>query len=338
MEKWKVHNKMTILLTILCLLSVRLSAQNDFDYMYIGAEVNGKPVSGKIVLHDNDTCTFFLLDKNGNKVTYLSSKENFSFEWNFKFTTTSGGTFKKNLNNERSDSIMGIRISPERCGDRFVKNIHDDTWGYCLEGEITCDLMQGLALWYIYSMPIELDVLPSVHDIEIVEQTILPENNHVASFSVMAENFKDGLFIIYDPILPPHSGFSPFISCWFFDPPCEMPTLLTFDYLLPEYGFFSKFYNEYGHCCSDIIYPDWSKANISPITDNDDISISIKDETCNIMSKNIINIVRIYDMSGMTVFSGSQKSEFHIHLNKGLYIMNITDNKGNMTRKRILIK
>lgn len=338
MGKWKVHNKMTVLLTIFSLSSACLSAQNDFDYMHIGVEVNGKPVCGKVVLHDNDTCTFFLLDKNGNKVTYLSSKENFSFEWNLKFTTTSGGTFKKNLNNERSDSLMGIRISPERCGDRFVKNVHDDTWGYYLKGEITCDLMHGFALWYIYTMPIELDVLPTVHDIEIVEQSILPENNYVASFSVMAENFRAGMFFIYDPTLPPHSGFSPFISCWFFDPPCEMPTLLTFDYLLPKYGFFSEFYNAYGHCCSDIIYPDWSKNNVSPITENNDISISVKDGTCNVISRNIINKIGVHDVNGMTVFSGSKKSEFYIPLKGGLYIMSITDNNGNMIRKKILIK
>lgn len=95
MEKQKIYSKIIALL-LLWLSSANLFAQHEYKNMRIGIEVNGQLVNdAKVVLHDNDTCTFFLLDKNGNKVTYLSSNENYSFEWNLRFPTMLGDVKSK---------------------------------------------------------------------------------------------------------------------------------------------------------------------------------------------------------------------------------------------------
>lgn len=342
MEKQKIYSKIIVLL-LFCLLPVNISAQYDYKNMRIGVEVNGQPFNGKVVLHDNDTCTFFLLDKEGNKVTYLSSKENYSFEWNIKFPKTGGGIWKKRLNVVNSDSILGIRISPDLFEEQFVKNVRSGMSGFCTytDGEITCDLKS--ASWYVYTMPIELDVLPPVPTIDITEQYVYPDtvymqgNDYIATFSITAEQFDMGTFYMYDPTLPPNSGIFNYFLCEIFEYPCEMPILLTLDYLLPEVGFWCEFHNDYGWIGSDLIYPDWSQANVSYVGD-EAMTVSVRGGFCDVTCINPIGNIRIFDMNGRIVFSDKEKSEFHIPLNKGLYILDINDNKGKITRKKILMK
>lgn len=343
MEKQKIYSKIIFLL-LLWLSPANIFAQYEYKKMRIGVEVNGQPVNNdKVVLHDNDTCTFFLLDKNGNKVTYLSSNKNYSFKWNIKFPCRGGGTWKKQLNIGNNDSILGIRISPSLFEEDFVKNVKSGLSGFCTEGEITCDLKQGLALWYVYTTPIELDVLPPVPTVNIKEQYVFPDtvymqwNDYVATFSVMAEQFDCGTFYIYDPTLPPNCGFYNYYVCGIFEYPCEIPIELTLDCLLPENGFWCEFHNAYGWIGSDIIYPDWSQANVSDV-DDETLSISTEGGFCDITLRNQIFSISIFDMSGKIVFSDKEKSQFSVPLNKGLYILVIKDSKGKTTRKKILMK
>ena len=132
MARRKVYNKVIILFSTFCLTSVSLFAQYDFSHMRLGAEVNGKQVCDKVVLHDNDTCTFFLMDKNGNKVTYLPSEKNYSFEWNLKFPTISGGTRNCRINTTRYGSIIGIKITPTGLFERNFAdtNANPKDFGY----------------------------------------------------------------------------------------------------------------------------------------------------------------------------------------------------------------
>lgn len=340
MEKQKLYSKITtIFLTALFLSTVHVFAQYDYKNMRIGVEVNGQPVTtDKVTLHDNDTCTLFLWDKDGNKVTYLSSNENYSFEWNLRFPTMSGGVKSGKISTNECDSIIGVRITPTGFFSmNFVNEKADSEKDYrykCLKnGEITCDLKQGRDLWYLYKRPVTLEVLPSEPKINIVDNYIASDEKYgtyypFTTLEVIADNFDYGLIYLSD---------FPFFSGEYFEYPCQIPYKVDIDFSSFETRYKCETFNAYGVSGSDDVFPDWSNTAIySP--DNELISISCKDNVCNIASKNIIRRISVYNNGGRIVYSVNDKSRVEMQLAKGLYFLSITTKDGKKIRKKFLMK
>lgn len=339
MGKQNVYGKIrTVFLTAFFLLAVHAFAQYDYKNMRIGAEVNGQPVStDKVTLHDNDTCTLFLLDKEGRKVTYLSSDENYSFEWNLRFPMMSGDVKSGKISTNECDSIIGVRITPTGFFSmNFVNEKADREKSYrykCLkDGEITCDLKRGRDLWYLYKRPVTLEVLPSEPKINIVDNYIASDEEYgtypFTTLEVVADNFDYGL--IYFSDFPNFYGE-------YFEYPCQIPYRVDIDFGSFETRYKCETFNAYGVSGSDEVFPDWQNASVSD-PDNERISISCKDNVCNIASKSIMRQISVYDNGGRIVYSVSDKAGVEIRLAKGLYILSITAKDGKTTRKKLLMK
>lgn len=340
MEKQKVYTKVVFLLFVFCHV-VNVSAQ-DFNKMHIGAEVNGKLVDGELVLHDTDSCTFFLLDEQGCRMTCLPQGDNYSLTWNLCFKSIYGDVWKKNLNGGKRDSIVGISVYPDSFDVLFVNDkIRRNNLSYrtcCQVGEITCDLKIGLAAWYVYTIPVFFDVLPPEPHIEIIDNYIEQEESSepfpVVILSITADNFDKGLLWVDDADINfMHSGDS-------FSSSTEMPFIVKADFATERCGFWCEVSNDYGISGSDEVFPDWSQTAIwnATVKDGGDIKVLCGHGFCHVTSESIMRSVCVTDAKGRTVYSSQNQSDVIIPLARGLYIVTIVKLDGEWTRRKILIR
>lgn len=207
---------------------------------------------------------------------------------------------------------------------------NEEEHGYkCLkDGEITCYLKQGYSFGYLYKKPVTLEVLPSEPILNIVDNNITSDNvwgtYPIITLEVIADNFNYGL--IYFSDFPLFSGL-------LFEYPCQMPYREEIDFSTFETRYKCETFNAYGISSSNEVFPDWSNTAISSL-ENERISISCKDNICNIASKSIIKQITVYDSGGRIINSVSNKSEIEIQLVKGLYFLSITNIDGKKTRKK----
>lgn len=343
MENQKVYGALIICLIIIFCPFVLYS--QEYNQLHIGAEVNGDLVYDKVVLHDNDTCSFFLLDRYGNKVTSISEDNGLVLEWNLKFQTTSGKVLKYKLSDIHEDCSVGVRVIPNgfsgiKFMDGYLRAIK--TGNYCYtNGEIVCNLTIGHSK-YSYVNPIEYDVLPSKPVIEIIDNYIYTDSSGescpVSIFSINTENFLEGYLFVYDHTLSNIPGTIDYFITERIEPFEQMPIIITVDYLSTEnYGFWCEVFNHYGASGCELVYLDWSQSGVTNVMKNKELVLCGKG-FCKIISERTMKNICIYDINGRIIFDIKNISQVDVPLNNGIYILQIIDNEGGVTRKKILIK
>lgn len=327
MENQKVYSALIIcLIIIFCPFALY---SQEYNQLHIGAEVNGDLVYDKVVVHDKDTCSFYLMDKNGRKQTSLSG--DISLGWYLSFPTRKGELWYKKINIDKCEHSVGLRITSEDFHNRFTNDKAKNERGICYtDGEIKCYMWKGNSLSNIYSMSVLFDVLPSEPQIKILDTYLEEDNGYlwpVAVAEVTTENFDYGLIYLSD---------SPLFSGEFFMQSDPVPYRVNL-YLTYESKCKCDVFNGYGVCGSEEVYPDWSQTSVANIK-KDNISVFSGKGFCKIISERPMKNICIYDINGRIIFDTKSISQVDIPLNNGIYILQIIDNEGVVTRKKILIK
>lgn len=292
--------------------------------------MNGSYMDKDIILHDKDSCTFFLLDGQGNMIE-RSSQEDEEFLWEVRFKDRNGKIWSKTLNG--NGCVCGFSIHPDSFNVMFHngKALASVGYGICdSEGEVTC-LFKGR----YYGIPVKLDVLPPEPKVEIVEQQIIYFEElplFTVKLKITANEAKSGVLFVSIP----------YNNTWIseaIDTKVPMPFYMTVDYGYEESGYWCQVNNAYGVTGSDIVFPDWSSTAIqNTMDDKSGVRISSDNGFCHISSNETMRYVNIVDMNGRMTYSAADVTDTNVMLDRGLYIVKVTDKSGKRIINKVLIK
>ena len=324
MEKQENNIKITVLLFAILLAVLPMQA---FDYgkLHIATEINGERVNDVPILKDNDHCSFFIADQQGDKVEI---PEGIETKWSISFKGHDGFVQSETIG-ESDTNQVDFDITPPFFDFTFVNEASGIT--ECLQdkGMVICEI-NG----HTYKKNIMMDVLPEAPVIEIIDQRVTTDaysNTYpMVTLKITTSPFKYGFIEIDDLDVPPYLVT--------IDGTDELPLITEVAGGVFLCGFRFQAYNDYGMAVSNKVYSDILPTSIKDVN-TDTPNIHLNGKTLEMNSLTPINDILITDMSGLVLYHN--KNNVNIvrkDLTKGLYILTYTDNKGKKTTEKILIK
>lgn len=316
-------------------------SSDSFKSLSIKTVVNGKSIVDNVIVHDNDSCVFFLKDKNGNKFE-PSEGEEIRYEWFVECKEVGGRNKQYKINKENDTNCLSFRVKPQMWEDMFFLNeniIADNTgyFGVSCHIKLRCELLvttNDITHRFSYTKPVLFEVIPSTPVLELdniyIDEIVGNITYYMVQITVNSlNNCKGGLLYLRNPLDGYKYGIGGFnIS--------EPKTSISFNSGAIGDSYRFEAYNEYGSSASEFLTPDWNTVSVKD-TKIDDVNIASRCGWLEISSDNPICNIKIFKPNGKICYNNEAPDANKIQINLeqgGLYILSLT--KGN--NKRITCK